>query len=375
MNLQHIFVLTVLVHAAFASMRVNVSLFALNLGASAFTVGVIMALAAFLPMLASVHTGRMIDRIGPRRPMVAGAALIAAATALPVAWFRLEALFVVSTVAGVGFLLFHIAVHQAVGSIGVEHERTRNFSLLALGFSTSSFLGPMLAGFSIDLFGYRATFALSAVVGAVALVAAHRDKADSVRPGEHAPPRRRHLLELLHERDLRMVLVVSGMLSMCWDLFTFAVPIYGVRIGLSASQIGIILGTFGVAICIVRLLIPFMARHAMEWKVLIGAMVVTALSFAAFPLITSTAVLMGLAFVCGFGLGAAQPMIMALIYDYAPKGRAGEAVGIRSLFLNISQTAVPLASGAFGAALGMMPAFWTMAVLLAAGSWYAGRHR
>ena len=233
----------------------------------------------------------------------------------------------------------------------------------------------MISGFSIDLVGHRATFALSTVVGAIAWFAAYRDKADIARPPAHAAPRRRHLLELLHKRDLRIVLLISGVLSMCWDLFTFAVPIHGVRIGLSASQIGIILGTFGFAICIVRLLIPLVARHAMEWKVLIGAMVLTSLSFATFPLVKNTAVLMGLAFVCGFGLGAAQPMIMALIYDAAPQGRAGEEVGIRALSLYISQTAIPLLSGAFGAALGMMPAFWAMAALLAAGSWYAGRHR
>jgi predicted acyltransferase len=66
-------------------------------------------------------------------------------------------------------------------------------------------------------------------------------------------------------------------------------------------------------------------------------------------------------------------MIMTLVYRAAPKGRAGEAVGIRTLFLNVSQTTVPLGSGAFGAALGMTPAFWLTAVLLAAASWYVRR--
>ena len=134
MNLQRIFWLTVLVHAAFASMRVTVSLFALHLEASALTVGIIVALTAFLPMLASVHAGRIIDRVGPRRPMVIGAALIAVAAGCAAALPRLETLFVVTTLAGFGFLLFHIAVHQAVGLLGVEHERTRNFSVLALAF-------------------------------------------------------------------------------------------------------------------------------------------------------------------------------------------------------------------------------------------------
>jgi MFS family permease len=371
LKLWSIFWLTILVHAAYASMRVTVSLFALSLHASALTVGIIMSLLAFLPMLLSVHTGRVIDRVGPRRPMVLGASLIAVGLALAVLLPRLETLFFVTSIAGVGFLLFHVAVHQAVGLIGAEGERTRNFGVLALAFSTSSFVGPMLSGFSIDLLGFRATFVVSAVIGAIALIAVYRDKSDIVRPSEHFSGRKRRAMDLLRGRELRMVLVISGLLSMCWDLFTFAVPIYGVRISLSASQIGLILGAYGIAIFVVRLVIPLLAHRVDEWKMLIAAMIVTGVALAAFPFVTSAALLMGLAFVTGFGLGAAQPMVMTLIYQIAPNGRAGEAVGIRTLFLNISQTSVPLLSGAFGAALGMTPAFWLMAVLLAAGSWYA----
>jgi len=47
-----------------------------------------------------------------------------------------------------------------VGVIGRPEERARNFSLLALGFSTSGFLGPTMAGFLIDGIGHRLTFLL-----------------------------------------------------------------------------------------------------------------------------------------------------------------------------------------------------------------------
>lgn len=373
MKLSRIFWLTILVHAAFASMRVTVSLFGLKLGASALTVGIIMSLIAFLPMLLSVHAGRAIDRIGPRRPMIAGAALIAAGLSIAAMFPRIEALFLVTTVCGLGFLFFHIAVHQAVGTLGADRDRMRNFSILALAFSTSSSLGPMMAGFCIDEFGYRATFAISTAIAVASLMAALRIKSDIVRPGEPGAARSRRAFELLNTPQLRLVLGVSGLLSMCWDLFSFAVPIYGVRIGLSASQIGLVLGAFGVAIFVVRLIMPTLARHAREWPMLIGAMVLTGISFAAFPLIESGSVLAAIAFLVGFALGGAQPMIMTLIYRLAPSGRAAEAVGIRTLFLNISQTSMPLASGAFGAALGIGPAFWLMAVLLGGTSWHARR--
>jgi predicted acyltransferase len=67
-------------------------------------------------------------------------------------------------------------------------------------------------------------------------------------------------------------------------------------------------------------------------------------------------------------------MIMSLLYRTAPVGRGAEAVGVRSLILNVSQTGMPLLFGALGEALGMTPVFWAMAVCLL-GSGYLARRR
>ena len=62
-------------------------------------------------------------------------------------------------------------------------------------------------------------------------------------------------------------------------------------------------------------------------------------------------------------------MIMTLLYNKAPQGRGAEAIGVRTFLINISQSAIPLMFGALGAALGMTPVFWTMAIALVAGGW------
>ena len=78
MTLAFVLPLNILLHLAYAGTRVTLSLFALNLGASAFTVGLLLSLLALLPMTFSVAVGRLIDRIGVRKPMLVGAtALIA----------------------------------------------------------------------------------------------------------------------------------------------------------------------------------------------------------------------------------------------------------------------------------------------------------
>ena len=160
---------------------------------------------------------------------------------------------------------------------------------------------------------------------------------------------------------------------MAWDLFTFVMPIHGSRLGLSATTIGLVLASFGAAVFAVRLVLPLVVHRLREWHMLVAAMFVTALAMALVPLVTDVAWLMVLAFVLGVGLGGAQPIIMALLYAKAPAGRGAEAVGVRTLLLNFSQAGIPLMFGALGTALGMTPVFVTMAIVLAAGGWYARR--
>ena len=373
MALSFVVLLTILIHIAYAGSRVTLPLLALSLGASPATVGVMMSLLAALPMLFSVRAGREVDRIGARKPMLAGAAAMVLALLLACAVPRIEVLFVVSTLAGSGFYLFHIAVNHAAAVLGQPEQRAKNFSVLALGFSTSGFLGPTVAGLSIDGIGHRLTFLLLAVSALAVVVATLLNTSDTPRraTGERADDHR--VSDLLRMPALRRILLVSGILSMAWDLFSFVTPIYGTQIGLSASAIGGILGALGAAIFVVRLILPAVVHKVSEWSMMIGAMFTTAAAFLIFPLLSEPALLMSLAFVLGLGLGGAQPMIMALLYDRAPSGRGGEAVGVRTLLLNFSQASIPLLFGALGAAFGMAPVFWAMALALGAGGWYARR--
>lgn len=361
---------TLLLHLAFAGCRVNLSLFALHLNASPLTVGIILSLLAFLPMIFAVRAGRVIDRIGVRKPMLAGTVTVIIGLAIAVALPRVEALFAVSTIVGAGFMLFHIAVNHAVGVIGRPEDRVKNFTLIALTFSTSGFLGPVVSGFAIDWIGFRGTFVLLAG-SALAALAVLLAKPHDIPPQLHAEAhgRQKRLADLLHAPTMRRVFIVSGTLSISWDLFAFVVPIHGSHIGLSASQIGLLLGTFGLAVFVVRLAMPLIAGRLTEWQMLIVATTVTGAGCFAFPLVHTMPVLILFSFILGAGFGGAQPMLMSLLYTHAPPGRGSEAVAVRTLLINFSQAGMPLLFGALGAALGMTPVFWTMALALFATGW------
>ena len=374
MNFYLVLPLTIVLHLAYSGTRVSLSLYALSLGASPFAVGVLLSLLALVPMTFSVAMGRAIDRIGVRRPMLIGAAMLFAGISTIVISPRLATLFVASGFIGSGFILYHIAVNYIAGVIGEPHERAKNFSWLALCFSTSGFLGPMVAGFAIDWIGHRRTFLLLACCALVPLVALLVKRIE-VRAQVHdeQAAKRRRLADLLRDAPLRRVFYVSGALSMVWDLFSFVVPIHGLKIGLSASTIGLILGAFGGAVFVVRLALPMVLHRVGEWQLLIWAMLSTGTALAVFPFVTTVPVLIGLGFFLGAGLGGAQPMIMSLLYNKAPPGRGAEAIGVRTLLINISQSGIPLLFGALGAALGMTPVFLAMAAVLVGGGYVLRR--
>jgi predicted MFS family arabinose efflux permease len=263
-----------------------------------------------------------------------------------------------------------------VGALGRSEDRAANFSWLALGFSVSGSLGPLMTGFAIDSIGHAGTFLLLFLFPLPPLIVLWLNRPALPRAKERkAGAGERRVMDLLRNRDLRRVFIASGLLSMGWDLYTFVIPIYGSRIGLSASTIGVIMGTFAIATFAVRLVMPLLVRRVKEWHTVTAALVITAGTYSLFPFFTSVPLLMVLSFVLGIGLGCSQPMVMALLYNTSPPGRQGEAVGVRTTVMNASHTVLPLVFGALGAALGMGPVFWSMAGLLAAGGYFINRRR
>jgi predicted MFS family arabinose efflux permease len=368
-------VATILAHAAFNGSRLTISLAALSQAASPLVVGSIMSLFAALPMVLGVPAGRLVDRVGVRLPILVAAAALVLSVALPGAWPGIASLFVAAGCIGTSFMLFHIAAQHAVGEASAEGDRKTNFGWLALGFSISNFFGPTIAGLAIDHLGHRATFLLlSAFAAASLLVLAVRREAWSHRP--HAPLQRERgsTFDLLRDAELRRVFLVTGLLASAWDLFVFVMPIYGTAIGLSASTIGLVLGAFAFGTFLIRVFLPWLSRHLREWTMITATFAVACVAYALFPAMHTVPVLAANAFLLGLGLGATQPSIMSLLYAKAPAGRAGEAVGVRSVVLNASHTVLPLAFGAV-ASLGMAPVFLTMAAALAAGGALAERRR
>ena len=360
--------LSVLANIGLRGSRVLVSLSALHLGANSFMVGVLAALYAVFPLLLAVYAGRISDRVGVRAPIVLGACGMTLGLLLPALDNDLVTLFACPTLIGLSQIFVQVSIQNAVGSIGGVEARANNFATFSLGASISTFIGPTLAGFSIDTLGFRPAFLVLAsmplAVVLLALAFGHRMPArgehEDAKPGGRA-------LDLLKEAPLRRTLFMSGATLTGIELFSFYLPVYGRAIGLSATRIGLVLSSYAAAAFVVRLLMRQLARRFTETGVLTASLFVAAVTYASFPFLSGVTMLVATAFLLGLGLGSAQPLTIMLTYHHAPPGRSGEALGMRLTVNKITQIAIPVVFGGIGTVFGLGPVFWANAAFLLAG--------
>jgi MFS family permease len=367
-------VLIVLNHIAFSGSRVVVALFALESGATQMQVGILMALYAVCPMLFAIAIGRLADRVGPRLPMLLGSIGVGIALSLTALWPVMGVLYVSSLLLGTSFHFFFVTVTGIAGGLGGAEHRSRNYALVSLGFSGAGFIGPLIAGFTIDYISHVAAFLILAAFTVIPVLMLWLRP--GFLPGAASLPGAVPIggaMELWREPRLRNTFIASGFISAGWDLFNFYMPVYGHGIGLSASAIGMILGAFALATFVIRAVLPWLLKRSSEVQILIYAIFVAACAFTLFPAFRNPYALGAASFLLGLALGCGQPMSMSLIYSLAPVGRASEAAGLRVTVNNVTHLVIPLVFGSLGTAFGFAPVWLGNSVLLGIGGWLVRR--
>jgi MFS family permease len=362
---------------AFRGSKVVVTLFAVDLGAPQFSIGVIIAMYSVFPMMLGVFAGKLTDRLGVRTPMLGGTLGVMLALLIPFIYPQTSSLYISATLIGASWVFYNVCAQNLIGLLSTAETRAKNFSNYGLVMAGGSFFGPTLAGFSIDHIGHAKSYLVLAAItltSAVVLATSRRirnAKTKDAAKDEHAT----YSANLLKNVPLRRTLITSATVLTGTDLFQFYMPIYGHSVGLSGTAIGLVIGTFAIAAFVVRLVMPTLVKRHSPDTVLLWAMYVGAAAYLFFPLFETAVLLAGVAFILGLGMGCSQPVSLMLIYDRAPPGRSGEALGLRLTINNFMHIAVPMFFGTIGTAFGVAPVFYANAALLAAGGVIATRAR
>ena len=361
------FALTLVGFVAVNASRLVLQLFALELGASATEVGLLVALYYVCPLLFSWPAGVFGDRVGPLWPLLFSALFGTCGLVIPYFVHTLPALYIAGTLSGLSFAFFLVIVQNLVGVLSAPDKRAQSFSNFSLVGATSNFIGPLVAGFSVDSFGHPmacvAAAALSLATGLILLAGARLLPAGNRR----AAPRGR-IMDTLADPAVVRILAIGSLVQLGTDLFQFYIPVYGVGIGLSAAAIGGLLATFAAASFVIRFALPRLVNRLGEDRLLAYSFCLAALGFALVPLFQNAMLLALVSFVFGLGTGCGQPIATMMMFSRAADGRSGEALGLRLTANNLVRVIAPAVFGFVVSAFGLPPVFFINAAMMAAGA-------
>lgn len=359
--------------SAVTAARMQLSLFALDLGAQPAEVGILYAAQFAFPLLLSWPIGRWADRIGSRGLLMWGLVAGTVGMVLPWAYPNMIVLYAASLLSGLSFAFSSVLVLNLAGLLSTPETRARNFANVSMTGSTANVLGPLIAGFAIDHAGQQIASLCSAGLSVVALVLlavwGSALPAASGSKGGGVAGKKSSLHERLSDRTSAGIILVSCLVQTASDLFSLYLPIYAYGLGISATTIGMIIASFFVAAFGVRLFIPQLIARVGEGRLLTISLYMGALSFALMPLFEHPFLLGVVAFAFGIGMGGGQPLTMILLFSRAPEGRSGETVALRQTANNVTRVIAPPLFGLIAAAAGLWGVFMVSAFVMGVGGW------
>ena len=313
-DLLRIILAQIFLHACMSGVRVAAPLLALQEGASALTVGLLMALFSVSQVFLSLPAGRFTDRRGLHLPVRWSIGVAVAAASLVALWpgFPMLCLAALGTGAAVGVTV--ISLQRHVGRMAHDEQALRAaFSWLSVGPAISNFVGPVIAGLLIDHagpspahpIGFRMAFGVLAVLPLITWWIVHQVKEHELRPvtGDEAP---RNAVDLLRSTMMQRLLLINWIMSSCWDIHSLMIPVLGHERGFSASAVGTVLGSFAVAVAAVRLILPWLSSRVAEYRIVTWAMALSCLAFCLYPFMPD-ALSMGL---CSVFLGVMRCKVL-----------------------------------------------------------------
>lgn len=372
-----------LVSASIQAVRPIASYRALELGASAFSLGLVASAFALLSLFAALPIGRRIDQSGERATLLLGVLLVEGGTITMVTAPSVLVLAASQALLGLGHVCCLLACQSIVARIGKRSRRDARFSTYTLMQSSGQLIGPVIAGLVVGgavgrgaagVSGSRDLMVLLTAMLTVALVLAllvfRNPGLRSPRVDTAAAPSRTGVLSsvgpVMRVRGMPHAMLASVTFLTSIDILVAYLPAYGEAVGLSIETVGFLLAARAGASLVVRaFLVPLIDRFGRR-RLLLLCCAIPAVAFGVLPFLDHVPLLFTVMIVSGLGLGLGQPLSLTWVASAAPRQFRGAALGIRVAGNRLGQLTIPGLVGLFAGGLGISAAFISITVLLSA---------
>jgi MFS family permease len=351
------------------------------LGITPLMVGVILSVNRGTRLLMNTPAGSLLDRLGTRRPMVLGFAVMAAApfgyaigmepALVPVSP---ATVFVVSRVAwGVGSAFVFVGAFATITHVTTPDNRGRWTGYMRGGQSLGFPTGLVVGGVAADALGIQEAFLLAGAAGLVSTLVAVLVLPD-VTPDVQQTTGLRAIPGIVRA-DPR-VLVVGTVNTVVRFLFAgvllSTVVLYAQRSGIAIgalSETGVSGVVMAISVACASVATVAVSRYSdrLENRAAVtlpslGALGAGFVVLAAVPTLAGTVA--GVSLV-GFGVGGTNPPLLAYLGDISPEDDVGKLGGVYNAFGDLGSTLGPVVALPLASVLGFDGEYLLCAALVA----------
>lgn len=331
-----------------------------SMGLSNLAISLIASAASLGTLLMDVPAGALLHRVGLRRSMIVGSALVVVGTftlALPLSVGMLTAMRVL---AGVGTAMWGLSRHSFIALAVPPSERGRAISTFGGINRIGTFGGPALGGLIASTMGIQASFVASGILALLALVSA------AIFIGAVSPMASKATLSPAQRwQSVRSTLranagdmTAAGVAQLFAQMIRtgrqILIPLYAaVVLELSVGQVGAVMTI--AALVDMSMFVPagyVMDRFGRKFTS-VPSFAVMAIGMGMLPFASSFWGLAAVAAVIGLGNGMGSGAMMTLGADLAPPDATGEFLGIWRVIGDFGGVVGPLLVGVVGDAMGL----------------------
>ena len=351
-----------------------VPLWVVGLELSPFLLGIVLGCRPVLPLLLSIHTGALMDRIGGRRVMLFFAALGLLVPLLYPALPFLWAVIALQLLWGLADSMGWLGAQTLIGQL--MRGRTVYAGRLAVASRLGNIVGPPVAGAMWDLAGPWAAFGLACVAGLGALGSALMLPAPPQRTtgaeGAAKVPGRPLRAFLPRPSDyvatFRLLAVPTVAITVAIGMMTHVgnnvqATFYVVWLnetGISGTLIGTLFSISSMAASVGPLLAAPLTRYIRAYWLLWFVVWASIVLIAVTPVLGTYLALAAVLSLRNLFTGIHQPLVITLTLRTAGPESQGKAIGLRGTANRVTSVAAPVIMGAVGEVAGLEASFYVI---------------
>jgi MFS family permease len=343
-----------------------VPLYVSALGISLSQAGFIVAIYSYVTALLIVPCGKLSDKVGSRRFMVAGLTVFAVGPLLYLLASSPAHLILARTFHGLAFSFFLPAGFALAGNLARPEKKGEAMGWYTMALHIGLTVGPITGGFVLKTFGFQGAFCVSSGVAVIGLFliltrvrGLHQQHQEVVRESS--------LGDWFRQKPIQVSLLVQFVTGFGMGNINTYVPLYCKSIGLTSVGAGLIITALFASSSLSRApagrLSDSVGRKPMiTWGlILITGGVASVSQFASLPGLILTGILFGL------GMGISSPATFALVAESSSSKMMGLSMAVLAFCFHFGLAVGPTSMGVAVKATGLQDMFLVCASVLALG--------